>query len=900
MKNRKFFAIILFFVFFSMVLPVSSEEKHQKIELKVYEQLEKSNETRVIIMLKEPSTEKEFLIKTQKTNEEINLEKQEAKEKIINEVDEENVKHVFDDYIAASISEEKLKYLDKNENIDKVIVDKPIKAFLQDSVPLVNASIIWPIQLTGINITGIDETICILDTGINFSHPDLIGKNKTCIINCITEDCVENCSIGDDYGHGTHVAGIAAASGSIKGVAIGVNLIGVKVLDSTGFGSSSDLDAGISWCISNSALYNISVISMSLGTEAPDLYSNYCDPSSTTTASRINNATSRNISVIAATGNDGNMTAIAWPACITNVTSVGGTDKSDGMYSFGNRNTITDLLAPGNNINSTALSGGYSTSSGTSMAAPHVAGAFALIREFYKLQSNRVLKPSEIQNTLNNTGKQIFDSSSNLNFSRIDVYSAIISLDSQAPNVSLISPSNGVAQFSQNATFRCAANDVLLSNLTLYVWNSSGVCNNTEIRQTNGTTTSQEFNLTNLYPDNYIWNCLVYDSKGNFSFASSNYSLTISSLLTNLSSPSNNSFTNQNQTFNCSAETSTTKQLKNITFYLWNSTQTLIFNLSQNISGTANFSIFQYNFTSEGDYSWNCLVYNNETESAFASSNYTLAYDITNPNITLQSPEDSAAYTSNSQEITFQYNISDVAIANCTLIINNAANLTNSSITNLSATQTFTQTFAPSSYTWQINCTDSASNKENSTSRSFTITQIADENGGGGGSGGGGGAKIYYPTSEQILKGYTKDLNKNDRINFSIDKESHILTVAYIGKNSVNLTLQSSIVKLVLNIGQSAKLNLTSPDYYDFLLKLNSIRYNKANLTIQRIYEGIPKKTTEKNITNITNTESQQTKQENDKIGNYLREFAFIAIVIVIVIILIYFIKTKNKHEKNK
>jgi len=143
-------------------------------------------------------------------------------------------------------------------------------------------------------------------------------------------------------------------------------------------------------------------------------------------------------------------------------------------------------------------------------------------------------------------------------------------------------------------------------------------------------------------------------------------------------------------------------------------------------------------------------------------------------------------------------------------------------------------------------------------------------------------------------------LNKNDRINFSIDKESHILTVAYIGKNSVNLTLQSSIVKLVLNIGQSAKLNLTSPDYYDFLLKLNSIRYNKANLTIQRIYEGIPKKTTEKNITNITNTESQQTKQENDKIGNYLREFAFIAIVIVIVIILIYFIKTKNKHEKNK
>ena len=524
-----------------------------------------------------------------------------------------------------------------------------------------------------------------------------------------------------------------------------------------------------------------------------------------------------------------------------------------------------------------------------------------MIREFYKLQSNRILKPSEIQNALNNTGKRIYDSGSGLSFSRIDIYSAIISLDEIAPSVNLSSPANGTTQFSQNVTLRCAANDVLLSNLTLYVWNSSGVYNNMEIRQTNGTTTNQEFNLTNLYPDNYIWNCLVYDSKGNFSFASSNYSLTISTLLTNLSSPSNNSFTNQNQTFNCSAEISTTKQLKNITFYLWNSTRTLIFNLSQNISGTANFSIFQYNFTSEGDYSWNCLVYNNETESAFSSSNYTLTYDITKPNITLQTPANSAAYSSDSQQITFHYNVSDAAIANCTLIINNASNLTNSSITNLSATQTFTQTFSPASYAWQINCTDSAGNKENSTSRSFTITapQVISSSGGGGGGGGAVSYKTYTPASHEMLNGYSKELNKNDRINFSINNEVHFLIATYIGKDFVNLTLQSSIIKLVLNVGQGAKLNLTSPDYYDLLIKLNSIKDSKANMTMQQIYEEIPKKLTEKNITIATSTESQQTKQKNEK-ESYLKCAVLISAIaiIVVAIALICFVKTRKIKGK--
>ncbi|MBU4070507.1 MAG: S8 family serine peptidase, partial [Nanoarchaeota archaeon] len=459
--RKIFFFIVIFLILTIGTFFVSSKQSQIKVSQDVYDSLDHVEKVRVIIKLQEPSQEKGFLIKTQKTDLEINLEKQEIKESVLNEIKKENVKHVFDDYIAIVVSKEKLNELENNLNIDSIIMDKPIYAFLQDSVPHINASSVWPIQISGINITGINETICILDTGINFSHPDLINKNKTCIVNCITENCVKNCSIGDDNGHGTHVAGIAAASLGINGVAIGANLIGVKVLGSNGEGVGSDLYAGIDWCITNAYAYNISVISMSLGDCSN--HSTYCNGD--LSAPHINNAAGNNISVIVSAGNCNSIQCPgisctegpAAPACVENATAVGAVSDVDDSI-FYQRGALFELLAPGININSTKNTGGYEPKTGTSMSAPHVAGAIALLQQFYKLQNGISLTPQQIKDTLNNTGVLIDDSSgSGYNFSRIDVYSAILSLDGTSPNISLISPADSLISQNVNQTFSCNA-----------------------------------------------------------------------------------------------------------------------------------------------------------------------------------------------------------------------------------------------------------------------------------------------------------------------------------------------------------------------------------------------------------------------------------------------------------
>ena len=205
--------------------------------------------------------------------------------------------------------------------------------------------------------------IAILDTGIKEDHEDLTGK--------VTKrtNLTDSSTNADVDGHGTHVAGSAAAlTNNQKGVAgtcPGCTLYNVKVLDDTGSGYYSWIANGVTWATDNGA----KVINMSLGGSNP----------SSTLQTAIDYAWSKGVIVVAAAGNSGT-DAQHYPAAYPNAIAVGATDKTDAKASFSNYGSSwVDVAAPGSSILSTTVDGGYQAWNGTSMATPHVAGEAGLI-----------------------------------------------------------------------------------------------------------------------------------------------------------------------------------------------------------------------------------------------------------------------------------------------------------------------------------------------------------------------------------------------------------------------------------------------------------------------------------------------------------------------------------------
>ena len=277
-------------------------------------------------------------------------------------------------HITKEISLNELKALQSDPTIERIFSENHLHAFLGEAVGIIESDLTNNLKTSAINLTGTGQIVCVIDSGINFSHPDLLGKNASCVVDCFNKACVENCSLDDDNGHGTHVAGIVAASGGINGVAPNVSLIGVKILDSAGDGSGTDddLSNAIDWCVSN----NANVITMSLGTSS--LFDSVCDNNIPLWRNSINAAVAQNITVVAASGNSANHTHISAPACMSNAIAVGDTydgnvgnnlnwvgtctDETtalDKIVCHADRNSLVKLFAPGAMINSTKNIGEY-------------------------------------------------------------------------------------------------------------------------------------------------------------------------------------------------------------------------------------------------------------------------------------------------------------------------------------------------------------------------------------------------------------------------------------------------------------------------------------------------------------------------------------------------------------
>jgi minor extracellular protease Epr len=207
---------------------------------------------------------------------------------------------------------------------------------------------------------GANVKVAIIDTGIA-PHPDLriAGGVNT----------LGGKSYKDDNGHGTHVAGIAAATGRkrIAGVAPRISLYAVKVLDASGSGYVTDIIEGINWCLA----HGIKVMNMSFGLMGE----------SKALRDTIRRASSKGAIMIASAGNDGKLfNQIDAPARYPETIAVGATTRGNRAASFSSRGKGIDLSAPGVRILSTWLNGTYRRESGTSMSSPHVTGGAALLR----------------------------------------------------------------------------------------------------------------------------------------------------------------------------------------------------------------------------------------------------------------------------------------------------------------------------------------------------------------------------------------------------------------------------------------------------------------------------------------------------------------------------------------
>jgi subtilisin family serine protease/peroxiredoxin len=290
--------------------------------------------------------------------------------------------------------------------------DPKVHALLEDSVYQIKADYAWSNAITGEGIT-----VCVVDTGIDYNHPDL--KNKVIAQYDATTGTTDAM---DDNGHGTHCAGIIASQGPVyRGVSYDVSLMAAKVLDYAGGGYASDVILGINWAVQQGA----DVISLSLG---EGLYENTCDY--TDMAQAVNEAVNAGVVVVCASGNDGLPDKMVSPACASKVIAVGSVDKTDNIASYSDGGPELDLVAPGGDtlggINFPEIVSCFSTevannplyclymlgeacydtyfvvegtryirAVGTSMATPHVAGAAALM-----LSENSQLTPDQIQSLL--------------------------------------------------------------------------------------------------------------------------------------------------------------------------------------------------------------------------------------------------------------------------------------------------------------------------------------------------------------------------------------------------------------------------------------------------------------------------------------------------------------------
>ncbi|MDP9193824.1 MAG: S8 family serine peptidase [Acidobacteriota bacterium] len=353
---------------------------------------------------------------------------------------------------SAVVDRAELDRLSRDPRVRAVTIDRGGQGALMDSGPLIGADLV---HAQGYDGSGV--TVAVLDTGIDAKSPDFAGRisGQRCFCdNLDGSGCCPNGEVTqrgydaarDDNGHGTHVAGIVAGGGvsAPRGIAPGARIVAVKVLDfNRAFRSFTQIYRALEWIANERP--DVKVINMSFGS-----WSVYtpaeCDAVAIAIGMRdlVAELRSRGVLIVASSGNQSSVTGTTLPACMNDILGIGATydgpanaqascEQSpagrDVMTCFTNSSGNIDLVAPGAVITATARGGGFTTMSGTSMAAPHVAGALALMQQV----SAGTITSDQAETILKTTGRPIKDTRNGLDFPRLDAAAAVAATPHVAP-----------------------------------------------------------------------------------------------------------------------------------------------------------------------------------------------------------------------------------------------------------------------------------------------------------------------------------------------------------------------------------------------------------------------------------------------------------------------------------
>ena len=381
-----------------------------------------------------------------------------AQQTLLNRMTRHNLSSVrqfkFIPYMAMEVDRAALEGLAEGIEVVGIEEDSVVRPVLRESTRMVGASNAWRQGYEGAG-----QTIAILDTGVDGNHPFLKGKvvSEACysgsdrfasslcpggVRESVGLGSAMPCSFTGCF-HGTAVAGVAAGKGAdFSGVAPEARIIAIQVFSRCSSGGdciesfNSDWIAGLERVFELSTSFDIAAVNMSFST--PFIFPENCDSTiSPAAAAAMDNLRAIGIASVVAAGNDESSRGIGFPSCVSRAVSVGSTDirngrtTSDAVSEFSNSAAVLDLLAPGRSITTSVPGDGFAEFNGTSLSAPHVAGAWALLKS--KAPAASV---PELLSVLNSAGIPVVDPRNNLIKPRIQIDAALARIVQELPYTS--------------------------------------------------------------------------------------------------------------------------------------------------------------------------------------------------------------------------------------------------------------------------------------------------------------------------------------------------------------------------------------------------------------------------------------------------------------------------------